>query len=190
MEAYRALRDGQAQSYSPGQPSPGIVQPIERLKELFQSTFRDTRSAVRHSHAGLGTTRSVNPLQLDLSASSLARVADGIAHHVLYRAVQQRRVAAHVPISFRNRAANMTVPLLRLKLGILGNIQHKFVQWNRRGRHFLLAVFEASQGENPPDQLVEAAGLKFNALQHLGALLSRALPRQSQSHVQAGKGRA
>ena len=79
---------------------------------------------------------------------------------------------------------------LRFELCVLGDVQHNFIQQHRRRRHALFSIFEPGQGEQAPNQLVEAAGFELNALEHARALRSGALPRQPKSHVQTRQRRA
>src|ERR1039458_2852609 len=81
------------------------------------------------------------------------------------------------------------MPRLCFELGVFSDIQHNFIQKNRRRWHALLAVFEPSQGQQAANQFVQAAGFEFDALEHARTFRPGALPRQSQSYIQARQGR-
>src|SRR5438874_7266231 len=120
MEAHSSLGDGQSQSDSAGLPSSSIIQAIEWLKQLVQGVRGHTGPGIAHPQHSLPSAPGL-ALQFNLDRRSFLRVPDGVAHNVLYSAVQQRRISPHFPISFGNRRMYVTVALLRFKLGVFAN---------------------------------------------------------------------
>src|SRR6202034_2069569 len=124
MEAHGSLRDRQAQPNAPGQASPRIIQAVKWLEQFSQSILRNTRPRVAHAKHNLSTAGPLLARQLNLDRRPLLRIADRIAHHILYRAVQQRIVPPHTPVALGDYRVNMAMSLLRFKLRILGNAGH------------------------------------------------------------------
>src|ERR1700735_4451552 len=105
-------------------PPPRIIQAVKWLEQFSQSILRNTRPRVAHAKHNLSTAGPLLARQLNLDRRPLLRIADRIAHHILYRAVQQRIVPPHTPVALGDYRVNMAMSLLRFKLRILGNAGH------------------------------------------------------------------
>src|SRR5712691_8713069 len=99
MKAHCALGNGESQTDAAGLAASSIIQAIEGLKQFFQRIGRNSITAIRNSNHGLAPGRRLGSLQINLHRRAFASITDGIAHHILDRTVQQRRISAHFPAS-------------------------------------------------------------------------------------------
>ncbi len=121
MEAHRPFSNSQPQSHSASQAPARIIQTIKRLEQFSQRILRNPRPRVAHTNDRLRNSRPRLALQFNLDRSSLLRVADRIADHVLDRAMQQRSIPSDLPASVRNLRIHVAMPRLCFKLGILAH---------------------------------------------------------------------
>ena len=187
VEAHRALRNGESQTDPSGLPASSIVKPIEGLKKFFQRVGRNTVATISNSNYSLAAGTPVLPFEMNLNRRAFASVTDRIAHNVLNRAMQQRRISGNLPAPGRDFAAHVAVPGLRFELRILGHAEHHLIQQNRRGGHALFAIFHTRESKQTANQFVEASSFKFNSVEHNRTLCVGALPSQAQSNIQPGE---
>ena len=122
METHRSLGDGKSQTNTAGQPPASVIQAIERLKELGQRIWRNTWSGITHTNHSFGASHSHFAGQINLHRCPLLRVANRISHHVFDRAVQERRISANFPISFRDIRLHVAMARLGFEVRVISHI--------------------------------------------------------------------
>jgi hypothetical protein len=99
MEADGAFGNGQTQTNAASLPASSIVQAVKRLEQLFQRIGGNAEAAIGDSDDRFLITAAFCPVQMDLNRRAFAGVADGVAHNILDRTVQQGCISADSPTS-------------------------------------------------------------------------------------------
>jgi hypothetical protein len=185
VEADCALGDSKSEANAAGHPATRFVQAIKRLEQFCQGVWGNAGAGIAHPQHGFGSAGPLLAPEIDFYRGSFLRVADCVAHHVLDGAMQQGRVAAHLPFTVRYGGMDMAMPCLSLELGIFDYALDQFSQGYRSVRDQLFSVLQARQRKNSANQLVKAAGLKFDPVEHVGAIDPSTLAGEPEGDIQA-----
>src|SRR5215469_4390649 len=157
VKLHGALGDGKADSESAGMGAARRVNSVEGTEDRFPFRFRYARPAITDfNYRGIGGTLG-GMVEPDLDGRSGLGIPDGVADDVLDGAIEKIAAALDDAIAFAVQL-HPGIALLRFILGIGKHLLQQALEGNLLKTLSALDGLHGREGEQLPDELIEALG--------------------------------